>query len=229
MELKKENVQILRVKSKAANQVTFDEDYNVPDVKPDIGRMIQNKGEIQMEEVKLSENQAFVSAKLCVDLLYVAQEEEGRVYSLSANLPIEESLNLEGIESGDKMCLKWEIEDLSLHVINSRKLNIKALVTFYAVVDELGDIALPVGTEEEVSCKKKNVKVMGLRIHKKDTLRLKEEIPLASNKPNIHQILWNTMEIRGMDLRPDEGKIAVKGELFVFVLYEGDDEGNPLQ
>ena len=70
---------------------------------------------------------------------------------------------------------------------------------------------------------------MGLRIHKKDTLRLKEEIPLASNKPNIHQILWNTMEIRGMDLRPDEGKIAVKGELFVFVLYEGDDEGNPLQ
>src|SRR5699024_8469011 len=60
-------------------------------------------------------------------------------------------------------------------------------------------------------------------------LRLKEEIPLASNKPNIHQILWNTMEIRGMDLRPDEGKIAVKGELFVFVLYEGDDEGNPLQ
>ena len=155
MELKKENVQILRVKSKAANQVTFDEDYNVPDVKPDIGRMIQNKGEIQMEEVKLSENQAFVSAKLCVDLLYVAQEEEGRVYSLSANLPIEESLNLEGIESGDKMCLKWEIEDLSLHVINSRKLNIKALVTFYAAVDELGDIALPVGRKKKFPARKK--------------------------------------------------------------------------
>ena len=229
MELKKENVQILPVKSNAMNQVTFDEDYNVPDVKPDVGRMIQSKGDIQIEEVKLSENQAFVNAKLCVDLLYVAQEEEGRVYSLSASLPIEESLNLEGIESGDKMCLKWEIEDLSLHVINSRKLNIKALVTFYAMVDELGNIALPVGIDEEISCKKKNVKVMGLCIHKKDTLRLKEEIPLASNKPNIHQILWNTMEIRGMDLRPDEGKIAVKGELFVFVLYEGDDEGNPLQ
>ena len=230
MELKKERVQILRVKSKAMNQVTFDEDYNVPDVKPDVGRMIQSKGEIQIEEVKLSENQAFVSARLCVDLLYVAQEEEGRVYSLSANLPIEETLNLEGIESGDKMCLKWEIEDLSLHVINSRKLNIKALVTFYAAVDELGNIPLPVGTEEEgISCKKKNVKVMGLSIHKKDTLRLKEEIPLASNKPNIHQILWDTLEVRGMDLRPDEDKIAVKGELFVFVLYEGDDEGNPLQ
>ena len=229
MELKKERVQILRVKSEATNQITFDEDYNVPDVKPDIGRMIQSKGEIQIEEVKLNEDQAFIRAKLCVDLLYVGEEEEGRVYSLSASLPIEETLNLEGIESGDKICLKWEIEDLSLHVINSRKLNIKALVTFFAVVDELGDIALPVGIEEEgISCKKKNVRIMGLRVHKKDTMRLKEEIPLASNKPNIHEILWHTLEIRGVDLRPDEDKVSVKGELFVFVLYEGDDEGNPL-
>ena len=35
MELKKETVQMLRVKSKAASQVTFDEDYNVPDTRPD--------------------------------------------------------------------------------------------------------------------------------------------------------------------------------------------------
>ena len=44
VELKKEDIQILRTKSKASSQVTFDVDYNVPDVKPDIGRMIQNMG-----------------------------------------------------------------------------------------------------------------------------------------------------------------------------------------
>ena len=55
MELKKEDIQILRTKSKASSQVTFDVDYNVPDVKPDIGRMIQNKGEMTVEEVRLNE------------------------------------------------------------------------------------------------------------------------------------------------------------------------------
>ena len=30
-----------RIKNKAAAQATFDEDYNVPDVKPDIGRLVQ--------------------------------------------------------------------------------------------------------------------------------------------------------------------------------------------
>ena len=43
MELKREDIQVLRTKSRATSQVTFDVDYNVPDVKPDIGRMIQNK------------------------------------------------------------------------------------------------------------------------------------------------------------------------------------------
>ena len=71
MELKKEDIQILRTKSKASSQVTFDVDYNVPDVKPDIGRMIQNKGEMTVEEVRLNEGHAFLKGKLQADLLYV--------------------------------------------------------------------------------------------------------------------------------------------------------------
>ena len=47
-------------------------------------------------------------------------------------------------KSGDKICLKWEIEDLSLHVINSRKLNAKALVSFEAAVDELMQVQIPI-------------------------------------------------------------------------------------
>lgn len=230
MEIVKENVQMLRVKSKAANQITFDEDYNVPDAKPDIGRMIQNKGTVQVDEVNLNDNQAYVKAKLVVELLYVEEQEEGRICSLTATLPIEETLNLEGIESGDKMCLKWEIEDLSLHVINSRKLNIKSILSFFAVVDELVELALPTGLQpEEISMKKKTVKVLGLCIHKKDTVRMKEEVALASNKPNIAQVLWNTVEVRGMDIRPEEDHILLKGELFMFLLYRGDEDGNSLQ
>ena len=140
----------------ATSQVTFDEDYNVPDVKPDIGRMIQNKGEVMVDEVRLNDGHAFLKGQLTVDLLYVG-EEEGGICSLSAKLPLEETLNLEGIVSGDKMCLKWEIEDLSLHLIHSRKLNIKAVVTFYAVVDELAGIRLPVElSDPSVSVRKKS-------------------------------------------------------------------------
>lgn len=229
MELRKENIQMLRVKNKAASQVTFDEDYNVPDVKPDIGRLVQSKADVSMDEVRLSEGRAFLKGTLNVDLLYVG-EKEGRIYSLSAKLPLDEIINLEGIEGGDKLCLNWEIEDLSVHVIHSRKLNIKAIVTFYAVVDEMRTIELPVELNDpDISVKKKTIRLMSLRVHKKDTLRIKDDITLASNRPNVETLLWYTIEPRNLDLRPEENKLRVKGELAVFLLYAGTEEANPPQ
>lgn len=64
MELKREDIQVLRTKSRATSQVTFDVDYNVPDVKPDIGRMIQNKGNVSVEEVRLNDGHAFLKGNL---------------------------------------------------------------------------------------------------------------------------------------------------------------------
>lgn len=231
MELKKKNLHMLRMKSEAENQLTFDEDYNVPDTKPDISRMIQKKGEIRIEEVQVKEEKALINGALYFRLLYVADTPDRQISSLEGKLPISETLHLKGVKSGDKVCLKWEIEDLTLHVINSRKLNVKAIAGFQASVDELIDVQLPVEVKEQpdLSEKKKNIRVLCLGVHKKDTLRKKEEILLASNKPNIHEILWSDMEVRGIDLRAEEGKVMVKGELFVFVLYAGDDENNPLQ
>ncbi len=229
MELRKESVQMLQIKSRAASQVTFDTDYNVPDAKPDVGRLIQSKGDISMDEVRLSEGKAFISGNLNVDILYVGEENQ-KVSSLGAKLPFDETLNLEGIASGDKMCLKWEIEDLSVHMIHSRKLNIKAIVTFYAVVDEMAGIQLPVEISEEgISVKRKKVRLMSLMVHKKDTMRIKDEVTLVSNKPNIEQLLWYTIDVRGMDLRPEDNVVKARGELSVFVLYSGEDEENPLQ
>ena len=117
-----------------------------------------------------------------------------------------------------------------MHMIHSRKLNIKAIVTFYAVVDEMAGIQLPVEISEEgISVKRKKVRLMSLMVHKKDTMRIKDEVTLVSNKPNIEQLLWYTIDVRGMDLRPEDNVVKARGELSVFVLYSGEDEENPLQ
>lgn len=231
MELIKKNLQMIRRKSEATNQVTFDEDYNVPDVKPDVGRMIQKKGEVQIDEVTVSDGQALIQGSLIFHLLFVSDTPEKKIYSLQGALPMEETLHLQGLESGDKICLKWEIEDLSIQLINSRKLNIKSIVSFEASVDELSNLQLPVELKEQddLSVKKKTIRALGLGVHKKDTMRMKKEITLASNKPNIHEILWNDIEVRGVDIRAEEDKIVVKGELFAFALYSGDDDSNPLE
>lgn len=231
MDILKNILHMVKTKSSAVSQITFDEDVNVPDSKPDVGRMIQKKGEVTVEEVQIAEGQARVMGKLAFFLLYVEDGGERRVHSLQGSLPINEILRLDGLQSGDKVRLKWEIEDLSLHLMNTRKLNVKAVVTFQASVDAGIEVPLPVGVKEPegISVKTRPVTVLELSAGRKDSLRIRKEILVASNKPNVHTILWKDAEIRGLELRAEEGKVTARGELFVFVLYEGEDEANPLQ
>ena len=60
MELVKRNLHQMCRKSEAVSQVTFDEDFNVPDANPDVGRMIQKKGEVEISDVQVSEGKARV-------------------------------------------------------------------------------------------------------------------------------------------------------------------------
>ena len=67
MELVKRNLHQMCRKSEAVSQVTFDEDFNVPDAKPDVGRMIQKKGEVEISDVQVSEGKARVFGNLVLD------------------------------------------------------------------------------------------------------------------------------------------------------------------
>ncbi len=84
--------------------------------------------------------------------------------SLLGTLPIGETMHLEGLENGDKVRVKWDIEDLSVQLINSRKLNIKALVTFTASVEEMQETGLArrCVDAEGISQKKRDISVMGI-------------------------------------------------------------------
>ena len=66
---------MIRRKSEATNQVTFDEDYNVPDV----GRMIQKKGAVLLEEALVGDGQAQVRGNLKFYLLYVSDTPEKKL------------------------------------------------------------------------------------------------------------------------------------------------------
>lgn len=229
MVIKKKEYRIIRQKSSAVSQITLDEDYNVPDTRPDVGRMIQKKGNVQIQKVRISDGKAGLTGKLYFCLLYVSDDDERRITCLEGALPLEETLNLEGLKDGDKIRLKWDVEDLSLHLVHPRKLNIQAIVSFEAVVHENVALLLPeeASDGEGASMKMQDVRILGICVHRKDTIRRKEEITLPSNKPNAEEILWHDAQIRGLEMRCGDGELLIKGELFVFVLYRGGDESNP--
>lgn len=229
MDIKKQEYRIFRRKSSAESQITLDEEYNVPDARPDVGRMIQKKGQVHIRKVNISDDRVMLSGELQFCLLYVADDEKRGISSLEGQLPIEETMRLDGVRDGDKIRLNWDVEDLAIRLVHPRKLNIQAMISFVANVQEQQTLLLPLGAEggENMSFYMQEKNILGICVHRKDTLRVREEIVLPSNKQDVEHILWQDVQVRGLKLRCGEGEILYKGEMFVFLLYTGEDPTCP--
>lgn len=226
MELLKKNIHMSRRKAYGENRMTLSEDFNIPDKKPDAAGLIQKRGEVKLEEVRTTEGQVQLSGTLEVHILYVSEGDERRLCRIQAEFPFEEKLLLPGAAPGDSVDVRQELEDLKVRLINSRKFSVQALISFEAELEELYDVQAGVELHGEASISTRSTRVtpISLAVRNKDIIRVKEELSLPSSKPNIGEILWDSVELRGADVRVQEGSLDIRGELFLFLLYEADGE-----
>ena len=226
MELVRRNIHMNRQKGKAVSQITLDDDYNIPEQMPDVGMIVQEKGSIEIQEVKMETGRVRVKGVLKFQILYQEEGPGTGLHSIQGQIPFEEMMNVEEARDGDNLQLSWMLEDLLAALINSRKLSIKTILTLELKVEELFDAEIPVAVEgsEGMQVRTCQLSPAGLAAQKKDTCRIKDEIILPANKPNIREVLWQDITMQGTELRLGEGEVLIKGELVVFLLYEGEEE-----
>lgn len=230
MELLKKNIHMNRQKGSAISQITLDDDFIVPDTMDDVSQVLLDNGDIQIESTKLQGEKIIVKGKLVFRVLY--RKAEGGLQALGGEVPFEEALNISDPDERDYIQVTWSLEDLSTKMINSRKLSIKAVITLEARMESLYDAEAAVDVEADdtqAETLKRNIDVAAIAVRRKDTFRIKEDIQVSGNKPNIETVLWQEMKLRGVNCRPMDGKVHLDGDLMVFVIYTGEGEHTPIQ
>lgn len=231
MELLMKNIHMCRQAKRAGTQITLDEDLNVPDVRPDVEMIIQSRERVTLEHTRAEAGKLFVDGFMEVSILYMDDTKERQIHRLETKLPFDETIAMDGLEAGENVRIHYETEDLNVALINSRKLAIRGLLSFDASVDEIYDMSAAVETQTPIELceRRRKLELMQLEVQKKDILRLKEEIQIPSNKPNIHEILWDNVQLRNCRISLREGKLSVQGNLFLFVLFRAEDESQSIQ
>ena len=220
MELQKKNIHMYRQARRAVSQVTLEEDFNVPDAKPDVETLIQNKAKAIIDTNRSETGRVQVKGHVQIGVLYMDNTQERQIHRLDSQLKFDEFINMEGLEAGENVSVGCEIEDMSVSMINSRKLSVRGVLTFTITQDEIYDISTATEAKSSLTLcqKKKKLEYMQMEVQKKDIVRIREEFLLSSNKPDIREILWENMQLRSCEVRIKENRLQVEGELFVFVL-----------
>lgn len=78
MELEKVKIHRIQQNGTAVSQITLDDDYNVPDYRPDIMKVLKENGELRFDEVKAANKAVWVKGSLVFHILYQCEQSDGK-------------------------------------------------------------------------------------------------------------------------------------------------------
>ncbi len=232
MELLKQIISMNQQKSKSNLQITLDDDFNVPDVKPDIDKIIKEQGNITIQEIAPMNDKFMARGTLEFNVLYISQETQRPIHNITGNLPFEEMVNMDGLAGDENISFRWNLDDMSTSLINSRKISVRAIISFDFVAESLVEEEAAVGVgedEKDVQLINETLNLTQIAVAKKDTYRIKDEVTLPLGKDNIQEILYSRIEFMEGETRLYDGKIGLKGLLKVFILYTAENENKGVQ
>lgn len=224
MEYVTKRMQTYEMGKAVTDQFYIDDDYNVPDAKSDVKRIILGEGTLDVEDMKIVENYIRAAGKLNFKVLYITDEGESRISSLEGRIPFEEMIYFDQEPAGD-----WFIQsasvDLTVTAIHSRKLNIRTLAELTLCWEGKKETELTTDIDSETPLYKRfeNKELLRVFTSKKDTYRIKEEVSIGGTKENIGTLLWTEVTGRKLDTRLETDELKLSGELLLFCFYESTD------
>ena len=117
--------------------------------------------------------------------------------------------------------IRNERTEFTVSVVHSRKLTLRVAAEMELGRERMRDEELTTDAESDFPVYKKRQKmnVSELKISKKDTYRIKEEIVLPGTKESIGQILFFDISGRKAEIRPGQDELLIRGEAEVFCMY----------
>lgn len=224
MELKQCVMRKTYAKGKTQTQMVLGEDYSLTEGKPDIEKLLQKKAEVRVEEVHTEKGRIRVKGKLHLWVLYLPMHSGETLGTLNTEIPFEELLHLEEVVHGDQLKIGWNIDELKVQIVHPGKINIRSVVTLSANIWSEEDVLVTedVQGSRDIFTKVETFEAAACVMNQKEIYHIEEQLELPANMPNVERLLWSVLQLRNAQAIPQEGRVAVSGELLFWTVYEGE-------
>lgn len=227
----KESFRVIDSVNEESIQTVVENDVIVPDVKPDIMRILLLDGEISINSTDISNDRISISGNIKYKILYISDDENSSIKSINTNAPFYSDVNMSNARTGMTPIVKGDIEHIEYNLLNGRKANLKAIIKIDVKLLSEADkeVICDLKGYEDIQVLKENINLNNYIGQNKTEVLVEDSLEVPSGKPAIKEILRNDVKIINKDYKISDNKINVKGELNISTLYIADDEQQSFQ
>lgn len=230
--LLKEEIQIGEVICQKCSQTRVESDVIVPDIKPDIRKILEVSGNVCITQKYIQQDKVFIQGNVSMTALYAPDGEViGKIKSITVSKEFNHTIDCRSAMPDMQLTAEAEIENLDYTAVNSRKLNLRCMLNIGIKVTKTATVSISTDVEESkgIALKKDRLRIISNTDPSECKIILREQLDLPSGKPTIGEILKITAIPSSTELCMMENKAVAKGQVQICVLYNADDENNSVQ
>ena len=120
MELVNESINITETAASGKTQTLAEGDVIVPDIKPDILKLLQVDAVSNITDKEVSEGSVSIEGKVDLRILYIPDNETDRIKSIIASFDYKDSIENKCIEADSAAIINTNVDRVEFSLINSR-------------------------------------------------------------------------------------------------------------
>lgn len=229
IELKKEVVMLNETTCQMNCEAFIEADLIVPDVKPDIIRILQVDANPVIMDKTVSQDKVMFEGRVDICIMYAA--DDNCVKCINTRQNFSHQVNNKDAAPDLDMDAYCTMNKMDYHLINSRKLSFNATVGIEFCLMREVEAQFPVGFEDDITYQAQhtpiNAYVAGKQTNADVSVRETLEVPIG--KPDIDEILKVDVKLSNKDVRITGNKAIVKGDLLCSTLYLCDMDLSTVQ
>lgn len=232
VKLKKEHMSLSRVVCSRYCQTTVECDVIVPDVKPDVLKVLRVSSDAFITQKTLQTDKVFIQGVIRLDILYIPDGSVlGAVKSISCTQDFNHTIDVKGVKPGMNLVAEADCDTPEFTLVNSRKLNIRNKIGINIKVTTASevDIATAIDGNESVQTSLQHLKICNPCCDAERDIIIRERLEVPAGKPDIGEILKLSVKPIPVEIKLLDGKVIAKGELCVCTMYCDNSEDSSIQ
>ena len=220
----KESLYINKEIGEKFDTAIIEEDYIVPDIKPDILNTIHTSGIVCIYRKEILDGKIRIDGCINTYIMYLAEDENTNVRGLNTNIEFSKIIEFDGIKEGMMIENNVILKAIECKVLNGRKVNIKAIIDMNLKVFSNEEVEFVNSVEDvrDIELLNENINLNSLigngitKAYAKDTL-------MIESIDNLSEVLKVDVNIINKEIKISYNKVLVKADACVKILYLTDD------
>ena len=207
---------------------SVDEQLNLPDYCSDIKRILKCTLQPNINSVQVTGDRISVKGELLIRLLYVSENE--KIDCCEQTAEISKNIDVKNMPENAAVTVLPGVEYVNCRAASQRRATVSASVSLSVKVCCVNETELPsVKPSEDVQVLNRTVTAVNRTVLGEKTFDLSETVELDEAKKPIGKLVSQDAIALVESVKAVSGKLLVKGELKVRVLYCDDSEERAFQ